>query len=72
MPSLDAFIESLTQDKVVLIKMGTLKTLKDHVLASLGRNNLKSKGKLKMKEKNPNSYSEDEGSNFKKKGKKKE
>ena len=78
MPSLDAFIDSLTQEKIKLIQMGTLKTSKDHVLAALGSKNLKSKGKLKVKEKNPESESEDEGSNsidegsnFKKKGRKK-
>ena len=58
--------------------MGTLKTSKDNVISSLGSKNLKSKGKLKLKEKNPKSNSEDEGSNstnegsnFKKKGNKK-
>ena len=78
MPSMDAFIVSLTQEKVKLIQMGTLKTSKDHVLSSLGSNNLKSKEKIKVKEKNPKSYFEDEGSNstnegsnFKKKGNKK-
>ena len=63
--------------------MGTLKTSKDHVLASLEIMNLKSKGKLKVKEKktksdfedegfeDEGSNSTDEGSNFKKKGNKK-
>ena len=78
MPSLYAFIDSLTQEKVKLIQMGTLKTSKDHALAALGSKNLKSKGKLKVKEKNTKldyedegSNSADEGSNFKKKGNKK-
>ena len=78
MPSLDAFIDSLTQEKVKLIQMGTLKTSKDHALAALGSKNFKSKGKLKVKEKKPKSdsedegsYSTDEGSNSKKKGNKK-
>ena len=55
--------------------MGNIKTSKDHALSSLGRNNIKSKGKINMKEKNPKSDSEDEGSystneglNSKKKG----
>ena len=75
---MDAFIDPLTQEKVKLIQMGTLKTSKDHVLSSLGSNNLKSKEKIKVKEKNPKSYFEyegsnstNEGSNFKKKGNKK-
>ena len=58
--------------------MGTLKTPNYHLLTSIGSNNLKSKGNLKVKEKNPMSYSEDEGSNstdegsnFKNKGNKK-
>ena len=49
-----------------------------HALSALGSNNIKSKGKLKVKEKNPNLDSKDEGSNstgeglyFKKKGNKK-
>ena len=78
MPSLDAFIDSLTQEIVKMIQMGTVKTLKDHAISSLGNKNLNSKGKLKVKEKNPKSNSEDEGSNsteegsnFKKKGNKK-
>ena len=62
MPSLDVFIDSLTQEKVKLIQMGTLNTSKDHVLAALENNNFKSKGKLKVKEKKPKSDSEDEGS----------
>ena len=75
MPSLDAFIDSLTQEKIKLIQMWTLKTSKDHALAALGSNNIISKGKLKVKEKKPKSdfedegsNSTDEGSNFKKKG----
>ena len=78
MPSLDVFIYSLTQEKVELIQMGTLNTSKDHVLTSIGSNNLKSKGNLKVKEKmrksdfeDEGSNSTDEGSNFKKKGNKK-
>ena len=78
MPSLDAFIDSLTQDKIMLIQMGTLKTSKDHILASIGSNNLNSKGNIKVKEKTPKSDSEDEssnstdeGSHSKKKGNKK-
>ena len=50
----------------------------DHALLDFGRNNIKSKGKLKVKEKNTKSDSDDEGSNstdegwnFKKKGNKK-
>ena len=43
MPSLDAFIDSLTQEKIKLNQMGNLKTLKDHALVSLGSKNLKSK-----------------------------
>ena len=75
---MDEFIDSLTQEKIKLIQMGTLKTSKDYALASLGSKNLKSKGKLKVKEKNTKSNSKDEGSNstyegsnFKKKGNKK-
>ena len=75
---MDAFIDSLTQEKVKLIQMGTLTTSKDHALFSLEINNLKSKGNLKVKEKKTKSDSKDEGynsidegSNFKKKGKKK-
>ena len=75
---MDAFIHSLIQEKVKMIQMRTLKNSKDHALASLGRKNIKSKGKLKVKEKKPKSNSEDEGSNstdeggnFKKKGNKK-
>ena len=75
---MDAFIESLTQEKIKLIPMQTLKTSKDHALNSLGSKNLKSKGKLKVNEKKTKSDSDDEGSNstdeasnFKKKGKKK-
>ena len=78
MPSLDAFIDSLTQEKVKLIQMGILKTSKDHALDSLGSKNLKSKGEIKVKGKNSKSDSEDEGSystdeglNSKKKGNKK-
>ena len=78
MPSLDAFIDSLTQEKGKLIQMGTLKTSKYHTLSYIGCNNIKSKGKLKVKEKKTKSDSEDEdsnstneGSNFKKKGNKK-
>ena len=78
MPSLDAFIYSLTQEKIKLIQMRTLKTSNNHALAVVGSNNIMSKGKLKVKEKNPKSNSEDEGSNstdegsnFKKKGNKK-
>ena len=78
MSSLDAFIYSLTQEKIKLIQMGTLKTSKDHALSDIGSNNVKSKGELKVKEKNPKSDSKDEGSNstdegsnFKKKGNKK-
>ena len=58
--------------------MGTLKTSKDNAIASLGGNNINSKGKLKVKEKKPKLDSKDEGSNstdedsnFKKKGNKK-
>ena len=75
---MDAFIDSLTQEKVKLIQMETLKTSKYHALSTLGIKNLKSKGKLKVKEKKPKSDSEDEdsnptneNSNFKKKGNKK-
>ena len=57
MPSLDAFIDYPTQEKVKLIQMGTLKTSEYHALATLGRNNLNYKGNLKVKEKNPNSNS---------------
>ena len=78
MTSLDAFIDSLTQEKFKLIQMGNLKTSKDPALSALGSKNLKSKGKLKVKEKNTKSDSDDEGSNstdeggnFKKKGNKK-
>ena len=78
MSSLDAFIDPLTQEKVKQIKMRNLKTSKNHVLYSLGIKNLKSKVKLKVKEKTTKSNSEDEGSNstdagsnFKKKGNKK-
>ena len=78
MTSLDSFIDSLTQEKVKLIEMGTLKTSKDHVLPDLESNNLNSKGKIKFKEKKPKLDSEyegscsvDEGSNPKKKGNKK-
>ena len=60
---MDAFIYSLTQEKTKLIQMRTLKTSKDHALIYLVRNNLKSKGKLKVKKKNPKSDSEEEGSN---------
>ena len=63
MPSLDAFIDSLTQEKIKMIQMGTLKNSMDHALLDFGRNNIKSKGKLKVKEKNPKLDSEDEGSN---------
>ena len=75
---MDAFPDSLTQEKIKLIQMWNLKTLKDHALSSLGSKNLKSKGKLKVKEKMRKSDFEDEGSNsivegsnFKKKGNKK-
>ena len=58
--------------------MGTLKTSKYNVIYTLGIKNLKSKGKIKVKEKNTKSESEDEGSNstdegsnFKKNGNKK-
>ena len=78
MLSLDAFIDYITQEKIKMIKMGNLKTSKDHVLNALGIKNINSKGKLKVKEKKTKSDSEDEGSNsthegsnFKKKGKKK-
>ena len=78
MPSLDAFKDSITQEKIKMIQMGTLKTSKDHALVSLVTKNLKSKGKVKVKEKIPKSDFEDEGSNsidegsnFKKKGNKK-
>ena len=78
MPSLDAFIDYLTQEKVQMIQMGTLKNSKNHALASLESKNFKSKGKQKVKEKKPNSdsedegfYSIDEGSNSKKKSNKK-
>ena len=78
MPSLDAFIDSITQEKIKMIQMGTLKTSKDHALAALGSKNLKSKGKLNVKEKktkldfeDEGCNSTDEGSNFKKKGNKK-
>ena len=73
MSSLDAFIDYLTQEKVKLIQIGTLKTSKDHVLAYLESNNFNSKGNKKVKEKNPKSdskdecsYSTDEGSNSEK------
>ena len=62
MPSLDAFIDSLTQEKVKIIQIGTLKISKDHVLVSLESNNLNFKGNIKFKEKKPKSNSEDEGS----------
>ena len=75
---MDAFIDSLTQEKIKMIQMGTLKNSMDHALLDFGRNNIKSKGKLKVKEKNTKSDFDDEGSNstdegwnFKKKGKKK-
>ena len=68
MSSLDAFIDTLTQEKVKLIQMETLKTSKYHALSTLGIKNLKSKGNLKVKEKNPKSDSEDEGSNFTEEG----
>ena len=75
---MDAFIDSLAQEKIKLIQMGTLKNSKDHALAALENNNFKSKGKQKVKEKEPKSYFEDEGSysidegsNSKKKGNKK-
>ena len=42
-PSLDAFLDSLTQDIVNLIQMGTLKISKDHALVSLENKNFKSK-----------------------------
>ena len=51
MPSLDAFIDSLTQEKIKLIKMGNLKISKDHALDGLGSKNLNPKGKIKVKEK---------------------
>ena len=63
MSSLDAFIDSLTQEKVKVIQMGNIKISKYHARVSLENNNFKSKGKLKVKEKNPKSDSEDEGSN---------
>ena len=44
---MDAFIDSLTQEKIKLIQMGTLKTSKDHALVALENKNFKSKGKLK-------------------------
>ena len=47
MPSLDAFIDSLTKEKDKIIQMGNIKTYKDNVLAALERNNSKSKGKKK-------------------------
>ena len=59
---MDEFIDYLTQEKINLIQMETLKTSKDHALASLEINNFKSKGKKKVKEKKPKSNSEDEGS----------
>ena len=75
---LDAFLDSHTQEKFKMIQMGTLKTSKDHVLSTLIIKNIKSKGKLKVKEKMTKSESEDEGSNsiaedsnFNKKGNKK-
>ena len=78
MSSLDAFIDSLTQEKVKLIQMVTLKSSKYHVLEVLENKNSKSKLKLKAKDKKAKSDSEDEGSNstneglnFKKKGNKK-
>ena len=76
--SLDAFIDSLTQEKIKLIQMGTLKTSKDHAFGALGSKNLKSIGNLKFKHKRTKSDSKDEGSNstdegsnFKKKDNKK-
>ena len=65
MPSLDAFIDSITQEKIKLIQMRNLKTSKDHALAALGSKNLKSKGNPKAKEKNTKSDSKHEGSNMK-------
>ena len=53
-PSLDAFIDSLTQEQDKLVQMGTLSSSKDHVLASHGAmkfRNAKAKGKQRMKEK---------------------
>ena len=61
-----------------MIQMGNLKTSKNNSFVDLESNNFKSKGKIKVKEKNPKSdfedegpNSTDEGSNFKKKGNKK-
>ena len=61
-----------------MIQIGNLETSKDHALVALERNNFKSKGKLKVEEKNPTWDSEDEGSystnkglNYKNKGNKK-
>ena len=75
---MDAFIDSPTQEKFKLIQMGTLKTSNDHVISSLGSKNIKSKGNIKVKEKNTYSDSKDDGSkstneglNFKKNGNKK-
>ena len=46
-----------------MIQMGTLKTSKGHALYTLGRKNIKSKGKIKVMEQKKKSDSEDEGSN---------
>ena len=63
-PSLDAFIDSLTQEQDKLVQMGILIYLKYHVLSSHGDVNLinaKSKGKQRIKEKR-NSDEERSGS----------
>ena len=63
MSSLEAFIDSLTKEKDKLVQLGTLKTSRNHALATFGSKNGKSKGKKKIKEKKPKSDDEDEGSN---------
>ena len=53
MESMDAFTHYQTKEKDMVVQMGDLKTSKDHVLVAYGRKNSKSKGKKKMKKKNP-------------------
>ena len=61
MPSLSKLFYSLTKDQEKMIKIGTLRTSnrEDHALIVKGSKNSKSKEKKIVKEKKPNTDSED-------------
>ena len=51
MPSLDAFVESLIQEKDKLVQMGVIQTSKNQSLFVGDSNNAQARGKLKWREK---------------------